>query len=157
MIFFFSSLMRLTLSNLYSSLKPKTLTFDLSLFALSWVLTFPLSLFISQISPLQAIPIRSFTQFKACFALSLSISAFFQVIYTISHRIWNFRLIWIQFMIFSSLTVSLFSPPIFSLNKNNAVYFNSFFVCVFKSVKLFVDLSKISMDFQCTRNLTRVL
>ena len=61
--FFFQSFMQLTLSNLYTFLKPKTLTFELSLSlsALSWVLPFPLSLFIPQTSPLQAIPIHSFT------------------------------------------------------------------------------------------------
>ena len=67
---------------------------------------------------------------------------------------------------FSLLSQSLFSPSIFSLNKNNAEYFDFFSsfcvcvcvcVCVFRSIKLFVDLSKISMDFQWTRNLTRVL
>ena len=58
--FFPQSFMRLTLSNLYAFLKPKTLTFDPSLFALFWVLPFPLSLFIPQTSPFQAILIHSF-------------------------------------------------------------------------------------------------
>ena len=58
--FFPQSFMRLTLSNLYAFLKPKTLTFDPSLSALFWVLPFPLSLFIPQTSPFQAILIHSF-------------------------------------------------------------------------------------------------
>ena len=123
---FFSSLVRLTLSNLYAFLKCKTLTFELSLSTLSWVLLFPLSLY-PQTFPLQAIPIRSFAQFKALSQLtllslcvphsyfiglgffhyenreiSIQIHWFrhFQVIYMISHRIWNFWLIWIQFLLF---------------------------------------------------------
>ena len=107
---FFSSLMRLTLSNLYTFLKPKTLTFKLSLTFFQLCLGsfhFPFSSFF--LKPLTYKP----SQFDhslslklylsllcSFFALSSLISTYFQVIYMVSHWIWNFRLIWIQFLLF---------------------------------------------------------
>ena len=74
--------MRLTLSNLYAFLKPKTLTFKLS-FSLSQLclgsFRFPLSLFFPQTSHLQAIPIRSFAQFKTLSQLLCSFFADFGI------------------------------------------------------------------------------
>ena len=160
---FFSNLMRLTLSNLYAFLKPKTLTFKLY-FSLSQLclgsFRFPLSLFFPQTSHLQAIPIRSFAQFKT---LSQLLCSFFADFGIFSCNLYGFTLD-LKFSIdlnsvydfLFSHSLSLFSSDIFSKQKQCRVL-QLLCVCVFGSIKLFVDLSKISMDFQCTRNLTRVL
>ena len=80
--------MRLTLFNLYAFLKPKTLTFDPSLSPLclgpAAVSTF--SLYSSNVF------LISYPHSLICsyFARSSPISAYFQVVYTISHWIWNF-------------------------------------------------------------------
>ena len=80
----------MTLSNLYAFLKPKTLTFELSL-SLRFVLgpaVSPFSLYTSNLS----LTSHPHSLIRSCFARSSPISAYFQVIYTISCWIWNFLL-----------------------------------------------------------------
>ena len=94
-IFFSQSFMRLmSLSNLYAFLKPKTLTFELSL-SLSFVLGPAVSLFSLYTSNFSRTS-HPHSLIHSCFARSSPISVYFQVIYTISRWIWNFLLFFIK-------------------------------------------------------------